>query len=161
MDVAQQVPVAAVRRGWFRRNWLWLIPAVFLSLCLACAGGGWVAALVVVNRVKSLEPYQMALKLVQEDPQVKAQLGEPIADATFFPSITMNVVNHEGSANLYFDVKGPKDGARVECMARLTGGKWGVTTLEVTPEKTGRRLSVDASGSSGNSDLDEAPRWKP
>ncbi len=69
---APSVPAkAAPPRGWFRRNWKWFIPASILTAALVAL---IVAAGVIgvrVNRYKSSTPYQTALAIVQESPQVQ------------------------------------------------------------------------------------------
>lgn len=145
------------RRGWWSRNWLWAAPAgcllIFvlpLGCCIGIFGGTMLA-------LKNSEPYQIALKKVQTDPKVIAQLGEPIKEARWFPSGSINVENGSGSAILNFDVAGPKGQAHVMTQARRIGGKWGLTSLDVTlPD--GKRIPIKAEA---GGDEEEAPRWTP
>lgn len=139
------------------RKWLWLILAIPLVLIVLCAGlcGGIFA--MVFGVMKSSEPYQTALKQVQEDPLVIEKLGEPIEDVTWFPSGSVNTENDRGDANLHFQVAGPKGNAGVHVQARRVDGQWGLTTLEVTPEG-GERILLDTGAGGG---IGEAPKWPP
>ena len=132
MSTLTDRPGAPPRRGWFRRNWRWFVPTAVLVPILICAGvcAGFFG--VVVAALKSSEPYQTALKRVQADPQVIERLGQPIRDASWVPSGSVNIRNGGGNANLMFKVAGPKGSASVRTEARRIQGKWGTTTLEVT-----------------------------
>lgn len=107
---------------------------------------------------KGGEPYRMALTAVQDDPQVKQRLGEPIRSASWLPQGSIDVSDDWGDANLTFRVQGPKGKATVNVLARRIAGQWGLTSLTVTyPD--GQRQQIDVS-ESGGSEL-EAPRWQP
>ena len=143
---------APPRRGWFRRNWRWLVPAVVL-VPVAVAAGYIVA---VVAQRKSSEPYTAALKRVQQDPEVIERLGQPIKDPSWIPAGSIHTDHERGQANLIFPVSGPKGSASVRTQARRIAGQWGTTVLEVTfPD--GKRVSLGAS-SDGSGD---APEFKP
>jgi hypothetical protein len=145
------------RRGWWSRNWRWFVPTTLLALGLLCGGCclGIVGALFGV--LKFTEPYQMVLKRVQNDPQVIRHLGEPIAEAGWFPSGERNVRNGGGDARLDFNVAGPKGKAHVHAEARRIAGRWVLTRLEVTPEDA-ERIVLDVSQDDG---LEEAPLFEP
>lgn len=157
-DVISAESVQPAPRGWFARNWLWAVPTgclVVLVLCVALCIGVFGA---ILASVKSSEPYRMALEQVRSNPKVIEKLGEPIREAGWFPSGTIETQNDSGSANLAFEVMGPKGVAQVQARARRIGGKWGITTLDVTPSD-GKRISLDQA--KVESGLDEAPRWTP
>jgi len=139
------------------RGCLWLIVAIPVILILVCGGIFGGIFVLVVGTIRSSEPYQMALEQVQRDPQVIERLGEPIEDATVFPTGNVNVANDRGTANLQFAVKGPKGRADVSTQARRAGGKWGLTKLDVT-FGDGQRASLDTEPEGGPGD---APTWPP
>lgn len=158
MSVNQEpsAPVAAPQRGWWSRNWLWFVPTLLLGLALVCCGG---PALLVFGKMKGLsssEPCQMAIKAVQNDPQVKAALGEPITPSMLVAG-AVNISGESGEANLTFPVTGPKGTAIVLVVGKRVAGKWGLPDLRVTlPD--GKQIKIDTSN---EGDLDEAPRFEP
>ncbi len=128
--------------------------AVVLVILL-CAG---ILLGVGVFGMRALPPYQTALKKVQNDPQVRERLGEPIESASWIPLGSFKVENDSGSANLTFKVSGPKGKAEVNVIARMIAGKWGLTTLTVTyPDGTRQELDVSDTGD----DEMDAPKWAP
>jgi len=98
------------------------------------------------------EPYKAAMAQVQKDPQVIAQLGEPIHDVLF--SLSGSVYGE--NANLTFKIAGPKGGATVQTDARMIAGKWGLRMLNVT-SADGKRISLNTS--SGDGGEGDAPKW--
>ncbi len=139
-------------RGWFSRNFWWMLPAALLVLvspCLCCGGIFWW----VVGSLKSSEPFQMALERVRTDHDVIRQLGDPIEEAGWMP--TGNFSYHtdngvtSGRASFDFRVSGPKGTARVHAEAVCRNGKWVFRVLEVTPASGGRTISLP---------VDEKPR---
>jgi len=156
MSTRTNLPGAPPRRGWFRRNWRWFVPTIVLVPILICAGACAGFFGLVVGVMKSSEPYQTALKRVQADPQVIERLGQPIRDATWVPSGSVNIENDRGKANLMFKVAGPKGIASVRTEARRIQGKWGTHVLEVT-FADGKRVSLDT----GSNDEQDAPKFDP
>ncbi len=156
-NVVSAEVVQPPRRGWFSRNWKWAVPSGCLVMVLlsigCCAGifGGTVLAM------KSSEPYRMALEQVRTNPKVIEQLGEPVKEATWLPSGTLNVKNGSGNAVLNFEIAGPKGRAAVEAHAQRIAGQWGLTTLQVRLPN-GERIPLEADA---NPALEEAPRWTP
>lgn len=146
------------QRGWFARNWLWFIPLVIVLPILICAGCCTGVLAVVGIGMKSSEPYAQALAAVQEDPQVREAIGEPIEDATWFPTGEINFVNDQGEARFDFDVKGPKGRAHVRTESRMIDGVWSMVELIVTIDATGERIGLDAPEAEG---VDDAPLWEP
>ena len=168
MDDARQAPTqqapAADRpqRGWFRRNWLWFVPTLFLGLLLPLLLIGVLGVViwhrVTISPVKSSEPYQMALELVQKEPKVIEQLGEPIEQVFWPPPSAKGLEGGPGRATLNFDVAGPKGRAAVQAEARMLDDKWGLSFLLVTIAESGERITVDTAETSG---LETAPKWNP
>ena len=135
------------------RKWPCSIAVGALILLLLAVGVGGGVLVHISGARKSTPPYRMALERVQADRQVIEQLGEPIQDATMLPMIN----DDSGSASLDFDVAGPKAKAHVRAEARMIGGQWGLTSVEVSVDR-GERISLDVSSGEGPSD---APVWSP
>jgi len=143
------------KQRWLSRKRLWLVPVVLLA---AIVLGGGICVMVLRAPISS-EPYRIALERVQQDPQVREQLGEPIEDVTRFPTGSVHTEDDRGEANLGFDVAGPQGKAHVSTRARRIDGKWGLTTVEVTIAADGQRLLLDIGGKDDN--FGEAPPWSP
>lgn len=128
--------------------------AVVLAILL-CAGIGLGVG---VFGMRALPPYRMALQKVQNDPQVREKLGEPVESASWIPLGNFTIENNSGSAQLTFKVRGPKGRAEVNVNGRMIAGNWGLTTLTVTyPDGTRQELDVS---DTGNEEMD-APKWTP
>lgn len=139
-----------------RRGCLWILVFVGALVIIGCVALclGVFAVLLSMGR----EPYQMAVRMVTQDAQVKEKLGEPIEVASWFPQGSVHVQNDQGDANLTFQIRGPQGKATVNVVARKIKGKWGLTSLDVT-FLDGTRQSIDVSAE-GDSELD-APQWQP
>jgi hypothetical protein len=107
---------------------------------------------------KSAPSFHLALETVQKDPQVVQALGEPIDDASLLPGGDENVQAERGDASWWFDVKGPKDRARVYAHASRLGGRWSLSVLEVTTDK-GQKIKPNLDPDKGGPD--DAPKWSP
>ena len=139
-----------------RRGCLWIFIFIGVLVLIGCVALCLGVFALVLQLGK--EPYEMAVNKVKQDAQVKEKLGEPIEVAGWFPQWSVNVKNDQGAANLTFQIRGPKGKATVNVVARRIGGKWGLTSLDLT-YADGTRQSIDVSGE-GSTEMD-APRWQP
>jgi hypothetical protein len=140
-----QAPQAKRPRRW---------PVILVLVLIVIAGGAGIAWHQLGGKLKSTEPYKLTLAQVQKDPQVIAQLGEPIRDAEILPSGSV----YGDKANVMFRIAGPKGRASVRAEARRIGGKWGLAVLDVITADQ-KRLSLSTGpGAGGEGD---APTWKP
>lgn len=156
METAQVVSHAdGPRRSWLARNWLWFVPVflVVLVILAGAAGAGWLFW--SMGKIKSSDPYQMTLQQVQSDPQVLQRLGEPVEDAFFVQAVQWSVTGDRGDATLTFNVSGPTGTGHVRSQARMIGGVWGLTTVDVTFED-GQKVSLEIILEES---ADDAPRW--
>jgi hypothetical protein len=135
------------------RRWSKLLVMLVLVAAVAAAAGYYFK----FGVLKWSEPYQMALDKLKAEPRLTGQIGEPIQDATPFPSGEIGKDPNNASARLYFDVAGPKGRAHVQVDARRIDGKWGLSQLTATPDG-GNRVVIDTGAQTG---LDEAPRFQP
>lgn len=132
------------------RRW----PLILTLVLIILAAGAGIAWHQLGGKLKSTEPYKMALAQVQKDPQVIAQLGEPIRDTEFLPSGSV----YGDKANVMFRIAGPNGRAAVRAEARRIGGKWGLAVLDVITTDQ-KRISLNTS--SGPAGEGDAPTWKP
>jgi hypothetical protein len=108
MPVASQPATVTPRRGWFRRNWKWFLPALFLVSVVAAAIAGFSYVQIRARGFRQNPTYQMALAEVQRSKQVQDHLGEPIVDSDWNPSGRIEVRDNAalGDASFNFDIKG-------------------------------------------------------
>ncbi len=127
----RQTETAALRRGWWRRNWKRLISAAILVPLVLAAGGYFVK----FGPVLFSEPYRKALATAMNSPQLIAQIGEPIKRskwADWAPAGAINKDDEHGEARFSFSVTGPKGKADLSAVARRIDGQWGFSSFEVT-----------------------------
>jgi hypothetical protein len=141
-------PVQSEERPEPRRRKRW--PTVVAVLIVAAAIGGIIAHDHFIGRFQRFEPFQMALKLIQNDAKVKEQLGAPVKDATSLldrslPSGSIYTAGDGGEATLLFKVSGPKGQADVLAKARRNKGKWDLNSVDLTLA-SGGKISVEVPG---------------
>jgi len=163
MSTMSQVPpprfdAEPPKRGWFGRNWLWFVPTVIVLPILLCAGCFGGLFFIGVAALKGNPAYQQALKRVQDNPEVQAQLGQPIDDATVLPQGQFNLENGEGTAKFFFSVKGPKGSANVIAEAETTDGNWHYDKLELTCDADGTKIDLSEAHVPN---ADDAPAFAP
>ncbi|MBN2021819.1 MAG: hypothetical protein JW809_03415 [Pirellulales bacterium] len=146
------------KRGWFGRNWWWVLLLGLVGVVVVCGGlctGVFFAGLATV---KDSPPYQMTLDRVRAEPRVVQRLGEPIEDDFMPTQADVDERPNGGTARLRFGVSGPKGAAEVSSESRMIGDTWGLVRVEVTFED-GERITLDTSA--GGAEGLDAPLWKP
>ncbi len=132
-------------RGWFSRNMWWFMPLVLLFLvspCVCCGGCYYM----VTSTIRGSQPYNLTLQRVQNDPQVVEQLGKPIEQSGWMMGGKVDYGNNNGAnsarSELEFDVAGPKGKAHVHAVLVKTKVDWTFQVLDVTPDTTGKTMSL-------------------
>lgn len=132
------------QKSWLGRNWLWFVPVVVLLPVCACGGICGGSFLFIMQTMKNSGAYKLALETTQENPAVKAALGEPVEETWMtFGAVSTNTATG-GEANLVFRVQGPDGAAMVECEARQPVGsdQWELIKLIVRPENGGGPIVI-------------------
>jgi hypothetical protein len=132
MSVASQ-PAAEIRpASWFRRNWKWFLPGLFVVTVVMGAVAIFGYVQVRSNGYRQNPAYQLALDVVQSSEEVQERLGAPIEDSDWNPQ---GRYEREGDtirgAGFNFTVSGPQGSADVAVQASLIGGEWAVNGLHV------------------------------
>lgn len=124
---------APIRKGWLEQNPRWKIPVGCLILFLLV--GGFVAILftVIFTSFHSSDAYNQAMARAAADPQVRAQLGEPIEPGWIITG-QLKVNGSAGSADFSIPVSGPRGKGTIRVGAVKSEGVWRFTTLEVDVE---------------------------
>jgi hypothetical protein len=117
--------------GWFRRNALWFFPTVVLVPLLLCGGSCGGIFYFILAALRHSEPYQMALDHLRKSPEITQRIGEPVEDATWFPSGQVRMQGANGSAQFQMKVAGPKGKADAYVEASSDAGDWKLTRLRV------------------------------
>jgi hypothetical protein len=132
-------------RGWWGRNWKWVVPVGCLAPLVVCCGGIGLLVTFVFGAIKSSEPYREAVARAQASPAFQAELGQPIQPeflANGSISTAVNVPGGEtGHADLSIPISGPKGTATLRVVAEKSDAAWKYTTLEALV--AGRERPVD------------------
>ena len=120
-----------VRKSWFARNLLWVIPVLILLPLLCCGGGVGIIFTTVVGAMKSSDPFQESLAAVQGNAEVRAELGTPI-EADFFVTGNIQTSPGSGTADISYGISGPQGSGRVHVAGTKSGGEWDYSVMEAT-----------------------------
>jgi len=145
--------LASPRRG---LRWLWFLLGGAALVGLLCCGGFGLLGWMGLNVVKQSDPYRLAWEKVRYHPKVIEKLGEPIEEASWFPTGEFHIENGSGEAKLVFQIKGPKGTADVQSDCRRVQGKWGgVVTVKFRDDE---RLQLEIGSPRA---LSDAPLFTP
>ena len=111
------------QRSWWGRNWKWVVPVGCLLPLLACSGISAAILMIVFRAIRSSDVYTEALARAKANPEVRAQLGEPIQPG-WMVNGSIQVINESGSANLSIPISGPKKSATISVVATKAAGRW-------------------------------------
>jgi hypothetical protein len=130
-----------VRRSWWGRNWIWVVPAGCLIPVVLCGGFVVLILAIVFGAIKSSAPYTESLAAVKQHPQVRELLGDPI-EPEFFVSGNINVSGSSGDADISYSVSGPKGSGTVYVVAEKAAGEWDFKTMALESAETGDRIDL-------------------
>lgn len=130
VDPAESSPQA---KGWWGRNWKWVLPIGCLAPLLIVAGCVATVLVMVPRVIRSSEPYRHALDEARASAAVRELLGEPVAEGAL-PGGSIDVSGSTGSADLSIPISGPKGSATLYVVGRKTAGEWEYSTLRVKPD---------------------------
>ena len=91
------------------------------------------AALLAFGLIKQTFVYKDAVRRAQSNPQVQAALGTPIGTGWYIDG-SLHTNNDSGSADVRIPIEGPKQKAKIHCVATMTHNNWKYDTLVVEPE---------------------------
>lgn len=142
------------RRSWWGRNWKWVVPVGCLTPIILCGGLLTMIFTVAFGTIKSSEPYKQSLAQVQQSADVQAALGTPI-EAGWLVGGNIDLESANGSANLVYNVSGPKGGATVQAVANKSAGTWTFESISVIDHANNRTINIVGDG--GGSDAPIEP----
>jgi hypothetical protein len=120
----------APRRGWWGRNWKWVLPTGCLGLLLTCGCFGALIVGAVTQSLRGSGAVVEAVALVRQSPEVREALGEPI-EAGLMVSGSIQSSNDRGSADVAIPLKGSKADGTLRMEAYKDADEWKFTTLQV------------------------------
>jgi hypothetical protein len=150
----QKLTQPAKQRGWFRRNWKWVVP---LDILLLLAIGAAVLYWAFYIRIYNLDVCQKAMMAIESTPAVSDALGESI-DPVKWPSqqAMPNARIEDSEIEVLWVIEGTKGRAKAHLKSKKMQGTWETVSLQVTlPD--GTKIPIQVSGDSGN----EAKPWTP
>jgi Cytochrome oxidase complex assembly protein 1 len=111
------------------RTWVIVIAVVAGILVLVVLSVGGLLA-VIFAAMRSSEPYQHAVEVIDRDPRAAAVLGAPVTTGWFF-SGNIDVSGGGGNADLAIPVSGSRHKGTIEVVAKKSAGRWTYQTLEL------------------------------
>jgi len=121
----------APQRGWWSRNWKWVVPVGCLGTLATCGCLFAVIFGAVFGAIKNTGAYTEAVAVALGDSEVQATLGTKIEPG--FPQGAVNSTNGRTRADLSISLDGDKaDGVlRVEAEGNDSGWNYSVLRVEV------------------------------
>jgi hypothetical protein len=121
-------------RSWWPRNWKWVVP-------VGCALFAGSIVLFVLTLMRHTDVFQEAVARAEANPQVRADLGEPIREG-WWVSGHVRTTGSSGNAALAIPLKGSRKDGTVYAVAHKAAGRWTYDTLEVAVEGRPGRISL-------------------
>jgi hypothetical protein len=128
---------AVVRKGWFSRNWKWLVPTlliVFIVLPLALIGSVFAA-------MKNSDAAKESVLRAQKNALVVQKLGTPIVEG-WLVSGSINTSTTSGDADLAVPISGPKGKGNIYVTAHKGAGAWDYQVMVAAIEGSDQRINL-------------------
>jgi hypothetical protein len=126
-------------RSWRQRNRKWVVPAGGFSILALFFAGSIV--FFVLTLMRHTDVFREAVARAEANPQVRAELGEPIREG-WWVSGHVRTTGSSGNAALAIPLKGSKRDGTVYAVAHKSAGRWTYDTLEVAVEGRPGRISL-------------------
>ncbi len=130
------------QKSWFRRNWLWVVPAGgCLTIILLFIFGIGAAIFGVTKLFTESAPYTYALEQASNDERVIQFLGNSIeSDGIMQGNISLS--NNNGHADITIPIKGTKGSGSVTIIGEKEDGTWTYEKLFVTIKETNEQINL-------------------
>lgn len=139
MTPNSNMPQAPQQKGWFGRNWFWVVPVGCLVPMGCCAVFGVVAYMGATKMIKSSPVYAEGYARAMANDEVRAALGEPITPGLAMQG-SVNDSGSSGEADIEVPLQGKKAKGTLYVVAHKKAGKWEYERIEV--EVGGKRIDV-------------------
>lgn len=139
-----QSPQQPARQGCWGRNWKWLVPTGCFGLIVLVVAAAAAIFFFAISAVKSSEVYRFALERASSNPEVVAELGEPVKDGWLVRG-SVEMGGARGHASFQIPISGPKKSGTIYAEALKdpqVGEDWYYTTLAVEVEGRPDRIDL-------------------
>lgn len=150
------------QRGWWSRNWKWVVPVGCLGFVASCGCLGAVLLWLGFSSLSKMGAYTEAVALATGDAEVQRALGTPI-DPGLPRNSSVNSSNGRTEARFTIPLDGPQaDGTlHVDAEQAEGGAEWHYRTLSVELED-GRTIDLrEDAPEAPEAPGDEAPGGEP
>ncbi len=130
----------APRPNWWQRNWKWFVPTGCVAILALVAAFILAIVVFVFSVIRQTDVFKDALEKAKENPQVQAELGEPIHEGWWL-SGRVNSTGSSGNADISIPLKGSRNNGTLYAVAHKSAGEWTYERLEV--EVDGRTERID------------------
>ena len=137
----EPIRASAPRRGWWGRNWFWVVPVGCLVPLVCCCGGPALIGVGVMAGIKASDPYKEAVARAQQSPAVQDALGTPIQVGLLVQG-NLKVENETGEADLTIPLSGPKGSGTLHVVGSKTAGRWTYTAMAVDVPGSGDHIDL-------------------
>jgi len=119
----------APRRGWWSRNWKWVVPVGCLGMLASC--GCFVAVFfgAIFGTMTNTGAAKEAVTLAMSDSEVQATLGTKID--TGFPMGSVKTMNGDTRVDMSISMDGDKADGTLRVKATNKGDGWNYSVLQV------------------------------
>lgn len=119
----------APQRGWWSRNWKWMVPVGCLGMLASCGCLFAIIGGAVYGSFKNTGAYTEAVAIATSDSEVQATLGQKID--TGFPMGSVKSTNGRTRADLTISLDGDKADGTLRVKGADTGSGWNYSVLQV------------------------------
>lgn len=130
------------QKGWFGRNWLWVVPVGgCLTVILLLIFGIGAAIFGVSRALTGSAPYEYAVEQATINLQLIEYIGEPIETAGIM-SGNFSLSNNSGEVDFMIPLKGPNGRASVTIKGQKIDGEWIYEELFITIDETDEKINL-------------------
>jgi len=127
----------AAAPNWWQRNWKWFVPSCCGSILVAA----FVFSLAFFAVFRRTDIFKDALAKATANPQVRAELGEPVKEG-WWVNGHMRISGSAGNAALSIPLKGSSKGGTLYAVAHKSAGEWRYDRLEVEVDGRAERIKL-------------------
>jgi hypothetical protein len=135
------VPAGPPRRGWWGRNWFWVVPVGCLVPLVCCCGGPALIGVGVMSGLKQSDPYKDAVARAKQSQAVQDALGTPLQEGWLVQG-NLNVSDGSGTADLTIPLSGPKGSGSLHVVGTRAANQWTYSTMAVDVPGSGAHLDL-------------------
>ncbi len=130
------------KKSWIGRNWPWVLPVGgCLTVIFLLIFGIGAIFFGVTKAIKNSTPYEYAVELAQNDPDVINALGERIeTDGMLSGNISIN--NDGGDVNFVIPLKGSRGKGSLTVIGERIDGEWVYEELYVLVKETNEKINL-------------------